>query len=293
MSARAWASGLPGLRVSVELLLFLVCLVLLYGRLVPELVADWARGADYSHGFAVPLIAGAYVWLRRGRLRDSPVSPCFAGVVLLCLGLAQYLIGAAAAEFFLQRSSLIPWLGGWTLLVWGKRRARLLAFAIAYLAFMIPPPALVWSEVALPLQFAASRLAVSLLELAGLPVVRQGNVLQLGACSLEVATACSGLRSLVTLLALAALLVEGSLVPGRKLRSYLGKLTLLAISIPIAIGTNALRITAAGFAAHTGGEALVNRLHGLSGLAMFVFALALLVGLKELLAWSERTRRSR
>jgi exosortase len=293
MSARASVTRLRGRPVSVELLLFVVCLVVLYGRLAPELVADWARSENYSHGFAVPLLAGWIVWRRRERLREGASSPCFAGVGLLCLGLAQYLIGAAAAEFFLQRSSLIPWLGGWTLLVWGRRRARLLAFPIAYLAFMIPPPALVWSEVALPLQFAASRLAASLLTWAGLPVGCQGNVLQVGSCSLEVATACSGLRSLVSLLALAALLAEGSLVPGRRLQGWLGKLTLVAVSIPIAVGTNALRVTVAGFAAHYGGEALVDRLHTFSGFAMFACALVLLATLKELLAWSESARRSR
>ncbi len=293
MSARLLVGRLGGGPVSAELLLLAVCLVVLYGRLAPELVADWARSENYSHGFAVPLIAGWYVWLRRERLRASPSAPCFAGVGLLCLGLAQYLIGAAAAEFFLQRTSLIPWLGGWTLLVWGRRRARLLAFPIAYLAFMIPPPALVWSEVALPLQFAASRLAASLITWAGLPVVCQGNVLQVGACSLEVATACSGLRSLVTLLALAALLAEGRLVPGRRLQGWPGKLMLLAISIPIAVVTNALRVAGAGFAAHYGGEELVDRLHDFSGLAMFACALVLLAALKELLAWSETARRSR
>jgi exosortase len=293
MSARVLMSRLGGLSGSGGILLFSGCLVLLYAHLAPELVADWARSEDYSHGFAVPLLAGITVWLRRQQLRECASSPCFAGVGLLLLGLAQYLIGAAAAEFFLQRSSLIPWLGGWTLLVWGKQRARLLAFPIAYLVFMIPPPVLVWNEIALPLQFAASRLAAFLLTLAGLPVVRHGNVLQVGASWLEVATACSGLRSLVTLLALAALLAEGSLVPGRRLVGWFGRLALLVLAIPIAVGTNALRVAAAGMAAHWGGHALMDRLHGFSGFAMFAIALALLVGLKEVLAWSESARRSR
>jgi exosortase len=289
--SEARAARAPRRRPDGSLLLLVPCVAILYGPLLPELVADWSRGGDFSHGFAVPLVAAALVWTRRAALRDTPIVPWLPGAGLLLLAVFQYLVGVATSEFFLQRSSLVVFLGGWLLLTWGRLRARRLLFPTVFLIFMVPPPSLLWSSLSLPLQLLASRLATGVLGWLQVEVTRHGNVLQLGTCSLEVAAACSGLRSLVALLLLASVLAEGSLVPGRGPRTAVGRAGVLLAAVPIAVLVNAARVTTAALlAAHRGAD-LVDRFHGLSGFLLFAVALVLLAFVRGGIRWIEDTRR--
>ncbi len=268
--------------------------IALYARLVPELVFDWRDGGDFSHGFLVPIFAGLLAWNRREVLAAAPEATSWAGGGALVLGaVLVHLVGAAASELFLQRISMIPFLLGWVLLLEGPRRARLLLFPAAFLLFMIPPPTLFWMSISLPLQLLASRVAEGTLLLAGIDVLREGNILHLDACSLEVASACSGVRSLVTLLALAAILAEGSLAGLATPRSKVGKAALFLSAIPVAVLVNALRVTSAAFLASAAGKDAVDRFHDASGLVMFAAAFALLLAGKEVVRWIEERSLSR
>jgi exosortase len=246
--------------------------------------------ADLSHGFLVPVVVAWLVWNRRESL-GAPAAPAWGGLVLLSLGLVQYLVGVVAAEFFLQRTSMIPYLWGWTWALRGRATFATLFFPIAFLVFMVPPPVLVWKAISFPLQLAATRAAEMALTVAGISAVRAGNVIHLPTCSLEVADACSGLRSLVMLLGLGAILAEGSLVPGRAPRSVALRVVFFLSAIPVAVFVNAARVSlAAVTAARVGTFAVEGWLHELSGVGMFLVALLLLISWRSTLGWIEAKR---
>ena len=138
---------------------------------------------------------------------------------------------------------------------------------------MIPFPAIIYNQITFPLQLIASRFATSWLELVQVPVLRDGNVLVLSNYSLEVVEACSGIRSLMTLISLAV--VYGYFAEPRRWVRYL----LVILMVPIAIVSNAIRIMGAGVMAHQfGPPAAEGFLHGFSGWVIFVAALVLLLG---------------
>jgi len=260
----------------------------LYGPLAAELARDWSRTGDFSHGWIVVPVVALMLWQRRRALAAAPGGAWPLGGVFLGLAIAQYLLGAVASEFWLLRSSLVPWLVGCVALMWGKERARLCLFPFAFLLFMIPPPSLVWNTMALPLQLLASHAAETALALGGVEVIRTGNVLHVEGVALEVAQACSGLRSLVALLALGAVLAEGSLVGGGPRRAT-SRWILFLSAVPVAVAGNALRVAATAFAAATLGDAAVTgRAHEFAGLAMFAVSLGLLWLGRDLLEWIER-----
>jgi exosortase len=263
-------------------------LVGLYGPLAPELARDWSRSGDFSHGWVVAPATAWMLWQRRDALRSAPVGTWVPGGILLGLAIVQYLLGAAASEFWLLRTSIVPWSIGCVGLMWGRERARLCVFPLAFLLFMIPPPSLVWNTVALPLQLLASRAAETALAVGGVEVLRTGNVLQLDGVALEVAQACSGLRSLVALLALGAVLAEGSLVGGGP-RSAAFRWAVFLSAIPVAVAANALRVAATALtAAKLGDAAVTGRAHEIAGLAMFVVSFGLLWLGRSGLGWIER-----
>lgn len=261
---------------------------LLFAHLLPELVFDWQDGGDFSHGFVVPVFAFLLLWGRRPELARLPRQPNVWGLAALGLGVVVHLVGVAASELYLQRVSMIPFLWGWALLLEGPSRARLWLLPLGFLIFMIPPPTIFWNRVSLPLQLLASSVAEGTLLLAGMNVVREGNILHLDRCSLEVAEACSGIRSLVALLALATLLAEGRLVGIDSTRTAWGKILLVVAAIPVAVAVNALRVTSAAFLGSSSGKEAVDRFHDLSGLLMFVVAFFFLTGWKEVLRWIEQ-----
>ncbi len=271
----------------------LVAWLVVYGRLLPGLVFDWRTDGDFSHGFLVPFAALALVAVRRKRFAELPGKVSFAGAFLLAGAIAVLLVGAAASEFYLQRASMVPFLVGWVWLLEGAPRARLLLFPIAFLLFMIPPPGLLWSSVSLPLQLLASSAAEASLHLAGVPVVREGNVIHLENHSLEIASACSGIRSLVTLLALAALLADGSLGGTGGPRSFWGKISLVLLAIPVAVLVNALRVSSAALVATNAGRETVDKFHGISGFFTFALAFIILAAGKGVLRWVEERPRWR
>lgn len=274
--------------------LMVIGFLLLYAPLLPELVRDWSGSGDFSHGFLVPFVAVGIAWLRRDQLRAAPRRAFLPGGLLLALSVVMYILGVAASEFYLQRSSMVAFLGGWLLLVWGPAFSRPLVFPVAFLLFMIPPPSIVWNAISFPLQLLATRITVGALTLAQVEVVRAGNVLELGNCSLEVAQACSGLRSLVTLMALGAVVAEGSVLGGNGLHRWWSRWLLFLFVIPIAVAVNALRVATTALAASRfGPEVATGTWHEASGLVMFAVSLGILWLGRRGLEWIEVSVSSR
>lgn len=245
--------------------------VLYYPILYPMLV-QWIDDPDYSHGFLIPFMAAYFVWERRQHILAEPRQPDRFGVPLLGIGLCILLIGLVGAELYMQRVSLLVVLAGGVLLILGREALKVLAFPIGFLLFMIPLPAIVINAIAFPLQLFAAKTATYCLDTFGIPVLREGNVIVLASTRLEVAEACSGIRSLQALVALGTVFAYFS-------QTLLWKRwVLVALSIPIAIVANAVRVSGTGVLAHYWGtEAAQGFYHTFEGWLIFLVAFAFLL----------------
>jgi exosortase len=245
--------------------------VLLYGNVLVDLAAEWWNNPDYGHGLVVPLFAAYAIWRDRHRIASTPLAPSNLGLAVIAAALAMFLTGIIGLELFLTRSSLVVLLAGMVLFLAGRRMLRVLAFPLAYLLLMIPLPALVFNQITFPLQLVASRLAASGLHLIAIPALRQGTLLSVPGYNMEVAQACSGIRSLLSLIAL----VIAFLYLGERRPWIRG--AMVAITVPVAVIGNALRVFCAGWLGFLGGRGLADGfLHLFSGWVIFVSATALL-----------------
>jgi exosortase len=243
----------------------------LYAPVFRRLWHDWANDDNYSHGFLIVPLAAYFVWERRERLRALEPRPTVWGLAVLILGLSVLLAGLLGAELFLTRASMLVVLAGGVLFVLGWPALRVLAFPLAFLVLMIPIPAILFNQVAFPLQLVASQAGAAVLAALSIPVLREGNVIVLAHTSLEVAEACSGIRSLISLLTLGVL--YGYFTDRRPAV----RVAIALSTVPIAIVANAGRVAGTGIAAHYyGPEAAQGFFHTFSGWLVFVVALALL-----------------
>ncbi len=253
---------------------------LLYAGVFRDLIRDWSTDDNYSHGFLIIPIASYLVWERRRALADAPNSPSLAGLGAIGLGLALLVAGVLGAELFLTRISLLWVLAGAIVFVLGWRHLQILSFPLLFLALMIPIPVLIFNHLAFPLQLFASRVGAAGLSALDIPVLREGNVIALASIQLEVAEACSGIRSLISLLTLG--IVLGYFMDAR---SWV-RVTLALATVPIAVLSNGLRVAGTGVAAHYYGNAAAEGfLHTFSGWIVFVVALAMLLIVQQLLVW--------
>jgi exosortase len=243
----------------------------LYAPVAGGLARDWAADANYSHGFLVVPLAGYLMWARRARIASAPIVPSWWGLGVVAASVVVFLAGTLGAELFLTRISMVGVVAGSVLLVAGWRVLRATAVPVAFLLLMVPPPAIVFNAVAMPLQLWASQAGEALLRLWGVPIFREGNVLVLPNVALQVSEACSGIRSLASLTTAAIVFADVTT------RSRGRRVLLAASAVPIAILVNALRVAATGVAAaHFGPAAAHGVLHTISGWLMFVAAVVLL-----------------
>ena len=251
----------------------------LYYEIFAGLLYDWDNDPNYSHGFIVPFMSAFFVYERWTRLREMPIQPSALGIPILTLGMAMLVIGSVGAELFAQRMSFLVVITGLTMLILGKRILFTLSLPIVFLLFMIPLPAIVVNAIAFPLQIFAAQSASFCLFNLGIPVLREGNLIFLAGTTLEVAEACSGLRSLVALLAL------GTVYGYFSQRQLWKRWALVLLSIPIAIVANALRVTGTGILAnYWGTEAAEGFYHTFEGWLVFVVAFILLLGCGTIIA---------
>ena len=255
--------------------------VLLYWPIVQKLVTDWWDDPNYSHGFLVPVFSGYLVWRSRAHLAAlTPRGSWAAGLLVLLLGLGFLILGEVGAERFLAASSLVVVLAGLVLLHLGPAVGRRLAFPLAYLLFAIPLPTIVFYAIAFPLQQLAATNAAWTLDLLGVPVLLDGNVIHLSHVTLGVTEACSGIRSLVSMLALAV--AWGALSFGSAWMTTV----LAASAVPITIVANAGRVVATGLIGqYVGMEYATGFFHTLSGWVIFLVAFTGLLCVHALLRY--------
>ena len=256
----------------------LASFAILYRHVVVKLVHDWATDDNYSHGFLIVPIALYLAWERRQRLAELVPRPSVSGLLIVLASVAVLAAGTLGAELFLTRVSMIGVLAGAIVFLYGWRHLATLAFPVAFLLLMVPLPALIFNQVALPLQLLASRAGEMALSVLRIPVLREGNVIVLAHTTLEVADACSGIRSLVSLLTLG--IVYGYFIDPRGPV----RVAVALSTIPVAIVANGLRVAGTGIAAHYyGAQAAQGFLHSFSGWMVFVVALAAVFGVRYVL----------
>jgi exosortase len=260
----------------------------LYSGVLPGLVRQWANDDDYSHGFFVVPLAAFFAWERRDALMRASRRPSAGGLILLAGSLLVFIAGQFGSELFLSRVSLVGVIAGLVLFLFGREHLRVLAFPVLFLLLMVPLPSILFNHIAFPLQMLASQMGEAVIAASGVPVLREGNVLLLPNRALEVAEACSGIRSLISLLMLA--IVLGYFVEKRT-----GARVLIALAaIPIAVIANATRVAGTGLASYWISPAAAEGFfHTFSGWIMFVVALAGLLAFQralELTRWRGRAR---
>jgi exosortase len=252
-------------------LCFLV--VVLYRAVLLGLAEQYYENANYSHGFLIPLFSAYVIWLKRDQLAQIEKRPSFFGFGLVLSSIGLLFLGSIGAEIFLTRISLIGVIAGLILYFLGKPSVRVLAFPLCYLFMMIPLPAIFFNRMVFPLQLLSSSFATIFLQsLRVVPVLREGNLLILPHCTLEIVEACSGVRSLFSLLALA--LAYGYVAE----RVVAVRFLLALVMIPMAIAANGLRVVFTALVAHyRGAQTLDGWMHPASSLMAFVVAVVLLL----------------
>ncbi len=244
----------------------------LYAPVLKRLIAQWWQDPSYGHGFVVPLLAAYVLFRRRDIHRKIAIDPSNLGLLVMGGAISLLITGTLGAELFVSRFSLLVLLCGIVLFLAGWKMLRAVAFPLSYLLLMIPLPAIIFNELTFPLQLLASRLSASCLELVGVPVLREGNVLILPNYALEVVEACSGIRSLTALVALAIAYCYFT-----ESRLWI-RIAIVALMLPIAVVSNAMRVVGTGLLTYVfGSNSAEGFFHFFQGWLIFVAAVLLML----------------
>jgi exosortase len=245
---------------------------ILYAPVLAGLVQQWWQDPNYSHGFVVPIFSLYLLWIERDRWQNIPLEPTQWGIAGMVAAIALLVAGTLGAELFVSRFSFLVLLAALVLFFAGWKLLRAWAFPLGFLILMIPLPAIIYYQITFPLQLVASRFAGSTLDLLQVPALREGNLIILPNDTLAVAEACSGIRSLFTLLAMAV--AYGYVVEKRNWK----RIVLAILMIPIAIISNGLRIVLTALLAYFVGPAWAEGFfHMFAGWLIFLTALGLML----------------
>jgi exosortase len=241
-----------------------------YQKAIFKLISDWSTDPNFSHGFLIPFVALYMIWYKKNELAEISLKPSLTGIIVIVCGMLIHMAGNLGSELFLMRFSMIITLSGMIIYFCGFEIFKKLLVPIAYLIMMIPIPSILWNQVAFPLQLFSAQISAQAINLLNIPVFREGNILHLANTSLEVVDACSGIRSLTSLLALTG--AFAFLAPLSTFKKWI----LFFSAVPIAVAVNVIRLTITGaMAAWIGPETAHGFLHDMSGLIIFGAALIL------------------
>ena len=253
----------------------------LYASIAGRLVEQWWTDPNFSHGFFVPAFSCFVLWQDRHLLAAIRPAPSSWGLPVILFSLVTLILGIFGAELFLSRMSLIFLIAGIVIFFLGWEMLRAVLFPLLFLILMVPIPAIVFSQITFPLQILASKLSAWILPLFGVPVLREGNVITLPSMPLEVAEACSGIRSLLSLTTLA--IMYGYLMEKR----VSVRIVLALASIPIAVIANGFRIVGTGLLVqYWDPDKAEGFFHLFSGWLIFVVSLLMLFALHKALTFS-------
>jgi exosortase len=242
-----------------------------YAPVIIALVKNWGSDDDMGHGYFVPAIAAYIAWQKKDELVKLKAEPNWWGLLIVFYGAFQLYLGTLGAELFLARTALVITMIGTVLFLGGNKFLKALAFPLFLLFLMIPIPAIIYNKITFPLQIFASEAAETALNILGIPVFREGNILNLPSQPLNVVEACSGIRSLLTLTFLS--LVYGYFF---EKRTWV-RVALFFSTIPIAIVANSGRVTLTGILSEIKPEYAEGFFHEFSGWVIFMIAMGIMV----------------
>ncbi len=273
-------------KTKVRVLVLLALWVVSFYPIYPSLIYTWLNHSDNSHGILVPFISLYFLWRSKDAVQVGQGPSSRWGLALLAVSMGIYLLSYAGGVAFVSRCMMVFSLAGLLLFCLGKNRLRLMAFPVFFLLFMVPVPDSLLNAVSFPLQLFATKISTAVIHFLSIPAYREGNMLYFAQTQLEVADACSGIRSIVSYLMLSfifAYLLD---------RTVAGKALLILSAVPLALFVNMLRITGTGVLAnHYGDRVARGFLHEFSGI--FVFGIGFILLLLEYLALERRRRESR
>jgi len=272
------------LNINLPLLSLLIAgFIIAFFPVLKKLVLNWSTSDDYSHGFLIIPLSLYIVWSKKEILKKIPINPSISGLFLILFSLVAYIAAYYAEISTVASFSLVSLTVGLVIYYFGFSMLKELVFPITFLLFMIPVPAQIYASFTLPLQLSVSTISSSIASAMGIPVFRDGNIIQIPEYTLQVVTACSGLRSMISLMALSA--VFGFFT----LKSNLLRTTLFLTGIPISIFVNIIRIFLMIIAFHYFNFDLTDEsIHTLFGVSIYIFALlAIFVVQKGISIWDQ------
>jgi len=255
-----------------SIVVFLLAFGLLYWNTIYEMVMEWYIDPNYSHGFLIPFISGYLLWQKKENLGSVVINPTNLGLIIVVIGLCVYLVGNVTGDPFTIRISILIVIAGTILFTCGIRLFKEVSFPFFYLIFMIPLPFILYDSLAFPLKLLVSKYSVGFLKLIGIPALREGNIIYLVNTTLHVADACSGIRSIISLLALSTVLASFTQ------RDLIKKMILVALAVPIAVFVNCIRVIGTGILAIKYGEEVAEGFyHQFAGIGVFGIAMGMLI----------------
>jgi len=266
-------------RISLVLFGFLFgVFIIVFFPIWQRLIQAWASSDDYSHGFLIVPLSLYIIWQKRKFLKETPTNPSWGVFPLVFLSLFLYLAAEYAEIRTLATLSMLLFIGSSLIFLFGFQIFKICIFPLFLLLFMIPVPAQIYAALTIPLQLFVTKLTVFFASGMGVPILREGNVLFLPEHTLQVVQACSGLRSIMSLLTL-GIVISYFTLTSNFLRTFL---TLSAI--PVAIMVNVARVLAMVIAFYFFNYDLTHgTVHTVFGTSIFVLAIVLFLVLRKAL----------
>jgi len=272
-------SGIYIIYILISVLLFIACyhdvLGWMYGRYM---------GSDsyYSHGFIVPFVSAFLIWQKRNELRVTAVEFSWWGLILILVAALIHIAGTILYVFSLSGFSIFFFILGTSLFLFGRNITRIIIFPLVFLIFMFPLPQAFIGVISFPMKMLVAKAGVWIVNNVGIPAFREGFHISIPAGSLLVGNPCSGLRSLISFLALGA--VYAYLIRMSNLKKWL----LFLLSIPIALLSNIIRVPILIMISHfwsLSAAAPDSFWHDASGVFVFIIGLVMLFYSGKLLEW--------
>jgi exosortase len=273
-------------KLIIKILILLILWLLIFRHVYSGLFDTWfgTSNSDNSYGILVPFISLYFAWIKREDLKRCPVFPSKFGLIVLITSLLVYLLSYAGGIVFLQRMMIVFSLNGLILYLFGRDIYRRLLFPLIFLFFMVPIPESVVGLISFPLQTYATIISSKIIQWCGIPVYREGHMLYFTQTQLEVAEACSGIRSISAMLMLSVIFMH-------QCNNSKLKTVIISSSIIIAFVANIMRVSGTGILAHFFGLGVARGfLHEFSGIAVFAFGFVMMSFEYKLLSriWSQK-----
>ncbi|MFL6351532.1 MAG: exosortase/archaeosortase family protein [Bryobacteraceae bacterium] len=257
-------------------------LLLCYAPILYRMAVQWATDENMGHGFFVPVVAGFVVWQRRTTLFSTPLESNGWGLALVIFAAVQALAGTLGAELFTARLAFVVALFGVILYLGGTAWVKALLLPLTLMLFMIPIPQIIYARLTLGLQLLASQLGETLISWMGIPVIRTGNLLELPSQTLDIVDACSGIRSLISLLFLSQVYAYFA-----EKRSWM-RWALLLATVPIAIAANAIRVATTGLLSEVNTKLAQGAYHEMEGYIVFAVSFVALLVTHRAISWAAK-----